>query len=98
MKLLKKICENCGREFYTRDPNKIYCEIRCEDFAKDGIKVESVKIFNNNIRKRDCKICMGCGEKMYRRDCEAYENWEKRKYCSLSCAAFHRKRKKHRFA
>ena len=94
--VLNKICENCGKSFMTRDPEKKFCNVKCEDFAESGIKVDFKeekieKIYKNQVEK---KICRYCGMEFYPRKGEHRDNYLKRKFCSKSCsAAFHYREK-----
>lgn len=92
--LLKKICKNCGRPFFTREKDKLFCEIKCEDFFKDGIKIlynpesGSVSFLNTNRK------CKNCGKILEQRLKENKFNFEIRKFCSVSCATTYRRNKK----
>lgn len=37
--LVDKICKNCKRIFKTRDSKKDFCDLKCEEYYKDGIQV-----------------------------------------------------------
>lgn len=95
--LMSKTCKNCGKTFLTRDPEKIYCNVKCEDFAESGIKVDFKKekietIYDNNLEK---KICRYCGMEFYPRKGEHRDNYLERKFCCKSCAAaFHHREKR----
>ena len=95
--LMSKTCKNCGKTFLTRDPEKIYCNVKCEDFAESGIKVDFKKekietIYDNNLEQ---KICLYCGMEFYPRKGEHRDNYLERKFCCKSCAAaFHHREKR----
>lgn len=80
--VIAKTCKNCGRPFLTRDKNKEFCDIKCEEDHRDGIVVKP----RANEFVADTKVCKNCGKTFHRRYCEGLEVFEKRKYCCLSCA------------
>lgn len=91
--VMAKTCKNCGRSFLTREKDKLFCEIRCEDFFKDGIKVlynpeNMVSFINTNKR------CKNCGKILEQRGKEHKSNFKLRKFCSVSCATTYRRNKK----
>lgn len=92
--LLKKNCKNCGRPFFTREKDRLFCELRCQEFFKDGIKVcyrpESINVSFLNTNKR----CKNCGKILEQRPKENKSNFELRKFCSVSCATTYRRNKK----
>lgn len=89
--LLSKTCANCGRKFFTRDRNKIYCDVKCEDYAKDGIKVEYTETEQKEQEKVVYKkTCPNCFREFTKRPHESYSGFTKRKCCSGVCGQQYR--------
>lgn len=80
--VMVKTCKNCGRSFLTRDKNKEYCDVKCEEDYRDGIVVKP----RANEFVADTKTCANCGKIFKRRYGEGFETFAKRIYCCLSCA------------
>lgn len=86
MNIIKKQCANCGRTFLTRDSGKVFCDVRCEDYAKDGIKVEEQNFHETETYVSRYKVCLYCGERFKRRPGEFIDTWEARRFCCRPCA------------
>lgn len=70
--LVEKICKNCQRPFKTRDSQKIFCDLKCEEYYKDGIKVCCKEESEENFEKtkeifKSHKTCKNCGDVFYPR-------------------------------
>lgn len=85
--VMTKTCKNCGRSFFTRDKDKQFCNLVCEKLYADGITQR--RRANEFIIEK--KICVYCRRKFRRRYSESYETFEKRRFCSISCASRYRK-------
>lgn len=83
--IIARVCANCGRKFLTRDKTKIYCDCRCEEFAKDGIKVEQIDFVRVTQCHSTLKTCLFCGEYFKRGAEESERSFLKRKCCCRSC-------------
>lgn len=98
--LVDKICKNCKRIFKTRDSKKDFCDLKCEEYYKDGIKVcckeeSEDKIKKNKEAFKTHKVCKNCGDVFYPRKKEHKENFLNRQFCSKGCAKcyYHKKQK-----
>lgn len=87
--LITKTCANCGRKFITRDRNKIYCDIKCEEYARDGIAVE-IKEETEKKKPRREKVCLYCGQVFVQKQFESNKTFESRKCCCGSCGQKYR--------
>lgn len=86
--LITKTCANCGRKFITRDSNKIYCDIKCEEYARDGIKIQHEDKIDYKEKMEGMnlvKICPNCGKQFTKKYEESYQVFLARKSCCASC-------------
>lgn len=85
--LATRTCANCGKRFMTRDRNKIYCDLRCEEYAKDGISLE----YKEKIEpERPSKQCLFCGKTFYQKKYESDKLFNSKKCCCCSCGQKYR--------
>ena len=95
--LIEKTCKNCKRIFKTRDSKKDFCDLKCEEFYKDGIQVDYKEDKIEKIKEafKAYKVCKNCGDIFYPRKKEHKENFLNRQFCSKGCAKcyYHKKRK-----
>lgn len=92
-KLIDKICKNCKRSFKTRDSKKDFCDLKCEEYYKDGIQVEPEKEKPIKTEEIKSKICVFCGKVFRKKPSESDFVFEEKKCCSKSCAQKNRFRK-----
>lgn len=82
--VIEKHCANCGRVFYTRIKDKIFCDLRCEICFKEGTKVLP-DIVEDTTEEKPSKYCKYCGKKFYPRNRNDLYVFKDRLYCSRSC-------------
>lgn len=83
---IKKICEQCGKEFIARKSSTRYCSKRCAEHAyKDKRREEHVRLQNelSGIKREEIKNPIL--DFMTPRQCATSRHWE---INSLSCFGF----------
>lgn len=79
---MKKTCANCGREFETEYPTKLYCDINCATaayFKRDESAYEFLPDSSEPLFSFECK---NCGKHV-----EVYSKYDQRTtYCCGQCA------------
>lgn len=80
--LITKTCANCGRKFITRDRNKVYCDIKCEEYARDGLHVDYLPKEEKPV---PIKICQWCGNSFTQKANESEYIFKMKKCCCGSC-------------
>jgi hypothetical protein len=91
--VVRLTCVYCGKSFMTRDKNKKYCNLKCQELDEDGL-ITSTPKKEKPKKEYPSKKCPVCGIRFFKRKVESTATFRKKTCCSQKCGQQLRAKKK----